>query len=103
MANRKHLKNKVYGLRENIRQELNARLLAKEFSLNDILDFVNNHPESNVKISQSGLNRYAKVFDKEMKDSSDIEQLLKIYLIQLTLRTKVKPINLLPEYYLRQY
>ncbi len=74
--NRNSLKSKVYSLPKTIQEELNERLLNKEFTLKELKDFINKHPDNQgVEVSQSGLNRYAKAFDKEMQDLKSIQEL----------------------------
>ena len=77
MGKRRGLKNKVYDVPEELRKQVNLLLLDGKTSLKQLKDLVNNYPDNNVEISYSGLNRYAKAFDKEMKDLSDLDHLLR--------------------------
>ncbi len=76
MGKRRCYKNKVYLIPEELRKELNLFLLDGKKSLKELRDLINSYPDNYVEISYSGLNRYAKVFDKEMKDKADIDYLL---------------------------
>lgn len=76
MARKRGPKNKIETLSEKLIKEINEKLLNPSTDLGAVLNFINSHPENNTHISASSLNRYAAVFDKEMKELQDIKNLV---------------------------
>ena len=76
MARKRGPKNKIETLSEKLIKEINEKLLSPNTDLGAVLDFINSHPENKTHISASSLNRYATLFDKEMKELQDIKNLV---------------------------
>lgn len=77
MVRKRGPKNSVEKKPKELILKINQWLLDGKLNIAEIVELVNNHPLNDIPISSSSLNRYAKVFDKEIKDLADLDHLLK--------------------------
>ena len=71
-------KNKVEQLPVDLINLIKSRLLDGSMTIESLTNLINTHPlnQEGIKISNSSLNRYQKLFDKEMKEIQDIKTLI---------------------------